>query len=218
MSSVRFCPQCEEPFTGRADKRFCSTACRAQHFRDQQGPLADEVDPDLADEAAEDIALPGPPVGPPRIPDWAPADAGLSARQVDAVIAEALRQHQQQAAQQAARVARQALHARYERGVETWLGVEEQPLAARAVRQHLQEVDKLVADYRAHPAINQTQHPTQQRLQVLYQVGDALRALQGELAEQAAGFRLWGAATPTATLTWSKKQRRAMRDSLLGEV
>lgn len=27
----RYCPECNEEYTGRADKKFCSSACRAAH-------------------------------------------------------------------------------------------------------------------------------------------------------------------------------------------
>ena len=47
----RECPQCGNTFTGRADKQFCSEACKAQNRRDNlDGKLTDDAEEDIDDE------------------------------------------------------------------------------------------------------------------------------------------------------------------------
>lgn len=109
------------------------------------------------------------------------------------------------------------LHKRYEDWVQTWLELDDEPLKARAVRQHLKEARALSARYRAHALLNQSGHPARLRLQALDQVSDKLCKLQRELAEPAP-FSRWGRVEPTGALTFSKKRRQQLRESLLGEA
>lgn len=56
MTTTRSCPQCGQAVEGRADKFFCSTICRAQHFRDQQAQPEAVDDDDAAYTDYEDVA------------------------------------------------------------------------------------------------------------------------------------------------------------------
>ena len=52
QQNERECPQCGNPYTGRADKQCCSEACKAQHRRDNlDGNSKDDAEEDIDDEA-----------------------------------------------------------------------------------------------------------------------------------------------------------------------
>jgi endogenous inhibitor of DNA gyrase (YacG/DUF329 family) len=226
MTTLKSCPQCGQAVQGRSHKVFCSDACRAQSFRNQYAQLAaaeEEEEAAYLDEEEEmayldeedDAPSPAPVAVTPAA--LVPAQAPQWERPLHEMIAHAVNQSLQQEAALEAQRQRQALHTRYAHWVQTWLELDAEPLRVRAVRQHLQEAQALSASYQRHDLLNQPAHPAQQRLQLLDKVSDELRTLQRELAEPAP-FSLWGKTTPTGTLTFSKKRRQQLRESLLGEV
>lgn len=212
----RECLWCEAPIQGRADKQFCSSACKARYHREHQSEnftesisttsrtglvqltspaylTRDQAEPLAHHTSGEDEAS--------QAKEWVPTYESLQ-----------LIQYSRGKAEQ--------LHALHTRLVTRFLREEDRVFGWKALEHFLDELNKALEEYREHPGLRLAQHPARNRMKDLYRMQDYLREL-GEAMKEAkkeTNFFFGRVERRYIRLVISKKHRKKFRENLLGEV
>ncbi|TVT37858.1 hypothetical protein FNT36_22120 [Hymenobacter setariae] len=194
------CIQCGEQMEGRANKKFCSAACRAQHFRDNQDSANnynDSVQPSTPD--IEQPGLPG-----------TPAFLNVQQTQPYAEVVQCQsqqyqtpqyqsRQYQSEVAtgnwdwavqfmqEQDANREREKIadmHRLYSNLVVKCLKVDGTTLDDNNIQTWINELDYVSSRYRTNPALSQAGNQAHERLEDLYWLIDKFRRLLEQWKEQ----------------------------------
>ena len=214
----RECPQCGNSYTGRADKQFCSEACKAQYRRnkledkfeevveedtdDEVGDEVDDWDDDWDDDEDEE---PNKPVygrvnliesSPSSINQFEQADE--EERQMKSNALELIRLRQvridaqlrQEAAEKAAEEADKikSLHTLYSTLINKCLKMDGHELDEDDLETWVDELDVASEKYLSHPGLRQPEDKAHKRLKDLYWLRDEFSGLLAELREQQTSF------------------------------
>lgn len=205
----RDCPQCGEAVTGRANKVFCSAACRAQNFRDTQDEIANINEAIMPHDG---VVLPSP-------QSWAAEQPATESdrNQVGAPnwFAEYQRTEiirQENVKLQRAAAQGEALHSKYSLAITDCLKAEDSMLDEWALKSKIGDLDQLGTIYRAYPKLRQSGSRNCERLDDIYWLYDTLRALLDKLKNQPGPAYL---ATKTIRLDFTPKERARLRANLL---
>lgn len=176
----RECLQCGGLIEGRANKRFCSAACRAQHFRDTQ----DEPESDgekAPNSAIVRVAAPHWSAEQPPATQVEPQGA-VASWLVEFQRAEILRRE----AEKARRVAAQCdlLHSQFTGVITDCLKAEGTSLDKWALERKMADLDQLSTSYRTHPKLQHSGTRVYDRLEDVYWLHDKFRELLNELKSQ----------------------------------
>ena len=176
----RECLQCGGLVEGRANKRFCSAACRAQHFRDtQEEPRSDgEIFPSSA-------------IARVAAPQWSAEQPPATHVEPQGAVASWLVEYQRgetfrREAEKARRVAAQCdlLHSQFTKVVTDCLKAEGTSLDKWALERKMADLDQLSTSYRSHPDLQKLGTRVYDRLEDAYWLHDKFRDLLNELKSQ----------------------------------
>lgn len=205
----RECPQCGEPVEGRANKIFCSAACRAQNFRDTQDETANGNQAMKPNEVA---VL-------PSVQNWAPEQAAPAPDGNHAAVLNWLAENQRsetirQENMKLQRIAAvcESLHSKYSSAITGCLKAEGSMLDKWALENRIGELEQLSTVYRTHPKLRQSGSRNSERLDDIYWLYDTLRALLDQLKNQPGPTYL---AAKSILLVFTPKERARLRANLL---
>jgi hypothetical protein len=194
----RVCPQCAAAVEGRANKIFCSAACRAQNFRDLQDDLGENPE-EL--ERDEDL-LPTPhstPVSLPPNGEACPAEHWL------------VEYERKQKANQLANLC-DRLHQDYSSAITSCLQQDGESFDKWDLGSWIREIDLLSMQYRKHPRMREPGNRVPDRLEDIYWLYDKLRRLLANLqTPPEPGVKKPG----SITFEVSAKRRARLRANLL---
>ena len=194
---------------GRANKFFCSAACRAQNFRDTQEERANSnqtIKPN-------DVAVPA------TVQRWTPEQTVTALDSNQAAVLNWLAEYQRAEIirQENARLQRivaecDSLHLKYSSVINESLKAEGTMLDKWALESKIGELDQLSTIYRTHPNLRQSGSRNAERLDNIYWLYDTLRALLNELKTQPGPAYL---AAKAIRLEFTAKERARLRANLL---
>lgn len=205
----RECPQCGDPYTGRADKQFCSEACKAQYRRNNLDNrfIDDEADDEEYDAENEDedgeesntplhgkVSLIESPIS--SITRLEQANEAERTRQLHALELIRLRQlrFEAQLKEEAEEEAKEAaekiksLHTVYSALIKKCLKQDGQELDEDDLETWVDELDAAIEKYLSHPGLGQPEDKAHKRIKDLYWLRDMFSGLLAELREQQASF------------------------------
>jgi hypothetical protein len=212
----RECPQCGDPYTGRADKQFCSEACKAQYRRnnldnrfiddeaddEEYDAENDDWDADDEDEDGEEsntplygkVSLIESPIS--SITRLEQANEAERTRQLHALELTRLRQlrFEAQLKEEAEEEAKEAaekkksLHTLYSALIKKCLKQDGQELNENDLETWVDELDTAIEKYLSHPGLRQPEDKAHKRIKDLYWLRDMFSGLLAELREQQASF------------------------------
>ncbi|GAB2466574.1 hypothetical protein GCM10011375_32680 [Hymenobacter qilianensis] len=208
----RECPQCGDPFTGRADKKFCSDACKAQYRRDNLDgkSVNDEEDKDEEwdaenddwdeDEEEGNVESNMPLYGKVNLSESSPssitrleqANEEERKRQFHALEVIRLKQLRieaqlkQEAAEEAEEEAEKirTLHSLYSTLIKKCLKLDGQELDEEDLETWIDELDEASEKYLSHPGLREPDNKAHKRLKDLYWLRDTFSDLLTEFHEE----------------------------------
>ena len=202
----RECLQCGGLVEGRANKRFCSAACRAQHFRDTQEEPGSDVEK-VPSTAMTHVAAPHWYAEQPASTHVEPQGA-VASWLVEYQRAETLRRETEKARRVAAQC--DLLHSQFTSVITDCLKAEGTSLDKWALEKKMADLDQLSTNYRSHPGLQKSGTRVYDRLEDVYWLHDKFRDLLNELKSQ------YRPGYPGAILVeFSAKCRAKLRASLL---
>lgn len=192
----RECLQCEVPISGRADKEFCGSACKARYNRENE-----KAQPAATPQPTPSHDFKPPPPSLQRVPL---AVAAYYEDDEDDLQLEIERQSKD-------------LHRAYMKLVNSFLKEEGHAFDSNWLDDFIEELDEAAVEYRQHPGIQTASHPARNRLADLYMIRDYLRELREEVEDADEAMSFFGRPEPdTICLEISKKRRKRLRESMLG--
>ncbi|WP_022822077.1 hypothetical protein [Hymenobacter norwichensis] len=183
------CIQCEEPMQGRANKKFCSNACRAQHFRDnpiETAAVITQVQPSTFRNPPVQYA--SPPIEHARVMPLAEEEDDDEDDADDRIRAKIA---QKRKAEEDVELSKK-LDGRYSKLVDECLkadGTNFNDDDDDELQAWLDEIDDLIVDYRSHPGIDLSAGYARERLDDLHWLRDKFNRLLGEWVDQPTSWR-----------------------------
>ena len=194
----RECLQCEAPISGRADKQFCDSTCKARYNREKEKiqPVA-ITQPQLA--PSHNFKQPPAPLQ--RVPL---AVAAYEEDDEDDLQLEIERQSKD-------------LHRAYTKLVNSFLKEVGYAFDSNWLDDFIEELDEAAVEYRQHPGLQTPSHPAHNRLADLYMIRDYLRELREDVEDADEAMSFFGRPEPdTICLEISKKRKNRLRENMLG--
>ena len=192
----RECLQCEAPISGRADKHFCDSACKARYNRENE-----KEEPAAVPQPALSYNFKQPPAPLQRVPL---AVAAYEEDDEDDLQLEIERQSKD-------------LHQIYTKLVNSFLKEIGNAFDSNWLDDFIEELDEAAVEYRQHPGLQTPSHPAHNRLADLYLIRDYLRELREEVEDANEAMSFFGRAEPdTVSIEISKKRRKRLRENMLG--
>lgn len=158
---MRYCQNCGDQFEGRANKVFCSTICKSQHFRANSAPMPvaevprrPMVPAPAAPSSACAVVRPVPATARPVPVPMEEEDEELD---LGAIIERSVAEYNQRKIQeaerrvQAAQAVREELHGRYSDAVQQFLKLSCRLVKVKEVRRVLLVVEAVSVAYAGHP-------------------------------------------------------------------
>lgn len=208
-SANRECLQCGEYFEGRANKKFCTTACRAQHFRENQEGLSQDEEPQLGpsrQEITEHVIRPASNYKPPvRFYEPDEDDEGNPGESWQQSL-----NRQQESRQKVKEIA--DIHQRYCQLVTGCLKTDGDALNDEELQTWVEDLDGLSDDYRKHPHLRLSANVVHERLEDVYWLRDRFRRLLDEWHEQSDS---WFRSAEPVCFELPSKRRALLRAHLL---
>ncbi|MET4074519.1 hypothetical protein [Hymenobacter sp. UYCo722] len=209
-STNRVCIQCGEPFIGRADKKTCSDACRAQHRRDalaESENWTQEEEPEVYLQNEPRSSTPYTMAIPQRhVPEYVERQDTLAD-----VFARLAREREIEAVEKE----NGKLDQRFCKFVNECLKADKMPFNDEdddELQTWLDEVDELIVDYRAHSGLRVSNELTNGRLDDLHWLSDKFRRMLVKWQKQPTS---WLSANEPVYLDISDKRRLHLREHLL---
>ena len=207
------CSQCGEHMEGRANKKFCSAACRAQHFRDNQAEPSnwtEPIKPSLSGyqpvEVQQAPSMPTRPISVPTDDEDEDEDNSLHGLQTRvAKVFEAKREAD----------ANRKLDEQYVQFVNECLQADGDAFNDDdddELQTWLDEIDELIIAYRGHTGLPQPDSRTHARLEDLHWLRDKFRRMLANWQKQETS---WLSVPEPVHLELSEKRRAILRGHLL---
>ena len=192
----RECFQCEAPISGRSDKQFCDSACKARYNRENE-----KAQPTAATQ-------------PPPYPEFKQPSPSL--QRVPLAVA-AYDEEDEYGLQLEIERQSKELHKAYSKLVNSFLKEEGYAFDSNWLDDFIEELDEAAVEYRQHPGLQTPSHPAHNRLADLYMIRDYLRELREQVEDADEAMSFFGRPEPdTICLEISKKRRKRLRGSMLG--
>ena len=204
----RNCIQCEGPIEGRANKKFCSNACRAQHFRDNPTEMADTTTqvklPILHKSTLQ-----------PNLPFIGKASLMSLADEEDDDTEDDYVRRARERKEKEAIEAGIKLDVRYKKMINECLkadGTYFNDDDDDELQTWLDEIDELIANYHCHPGLHLSSSYTHQCLEDLYWMRDKFNRLLVKWVEQPSSWRY---GVEPVYFEMSAKRKKLLRAHLL---
>lgn len=194
----RECLQCEAPISGRADKQFCDSACKARYNRENEKTQPAAI---TQPQPAPSYNFKQPPAPLQRVPL---AVAAYDEEDEDDLQLEIERQSKE-------------LHRAYMKLMNSFLKEVGYAFDSNWFDDFIEGLDEAAVEYRQHPGIQTPSHPAHNRLADLYLIRDYLRELREQVEDADEAVSFFGRAEPdTVCIEISKKRRNRLRENMLG--
>lgn len=194
----RECLQCETPISGRTDKQFCDSACKARYNREN--------------EKAQPAALSHPQPNSSYNIKQPPAPLQC----VPLAVAEYDEDDEDDLQLEIERQSK-PLHQAYTKLVNSFLKEEGYAFDSDWLDEFIEELDEAAGKYRQHPGLQTSSHPAHSRLADLYLIRDYLRELREQVRDADKAMSFFGKPEPdTVCIEISKKRRKRLRENMLG--
>lgn len=192
----RECLQCETPISGRSDKEFCGSACKARYNRENE-----KEQPAVTPQSTPSYDFKQPPSPLQRVPLVV---AAYNEDEEDDLQLEIERQSKD-------------LHRAYTKLVNSFLKEEGYAFDSNWLDEFIENLDEAAVEYRQHPGLQTPSHPAHNRLADLYLIRDYLRELREQVEDADEAVSFFGRPEPdTVCIEISKKRRKRLRESMLG--
>ncbi|WP_375418297.1 DUF2116 family Zn-ribbon domain-containing protein [uncultured Hymenobacter sp.] len=198
----RECLWCGTPIEGRADKQFCSSACKARYNRENAK--------ELTVESAASASPPKVTLAPSR-----PAYSITESEEDETLDSDWTSKSERRAHEQQEKETSKKLHKKYTGLVAKFLQEEGEFFDLESVETFIEKLDEASDEYRQNPSLRTGGHPAHARLADLYLMRDHLREMRDEMEDATPSF--FGMGEPeNICLELSKKQRKQLRANMLG--
>lgn len=193
----RECLQCETPISGRADKQFCDSACKARYNREN--------------EQAQPASTPQP------TPSHGFTETSSTLQRVPLAVAYDENEEDEDELQLEIERQSKDLHRVYTKLVDSFLKEVGYAFDSNWLDDFIEELDEAAVEYRQHPSLQNPSHPSHSRLADLYLIRDYLRELREQVEDADEAMSFFGRAEPdTVCIDISKKRRKRLRENMLG--
>ena len=194
----RECLQCDTPISGRADKQFCDSACKARYNREN--------------EKAQPAAV----HQPQPIPSYNFKQPPAPLQRVPLTVA-AYYEDDEDDLKLEIEHQSEDLHRAYMKLVNSFLKEDGYEFDSNWLDDFIEKLDEAAVDYRQHPGLRTPSHPAHNRLADLYLIRDYLRELRKQVEDADEAVSFFGRAEPdTVCIEISKKRRKRLRENMLG--